>query len=54
VAWGAAVAGLFADTLLGATLERRGSLNNDSVNFISTSLAALIPAALILIGTLSL
>jgi uncharacterized protein (TIGR00297 family) len=38
----AAIAGLFADSLIGATLERRGWLNNDSVNFLSTSIAALI------------
>lgn len=41
----AAVAGLFADSLLGALLERRGWLNNDAVNFLS-SLAAAILAAL--------
>ena len=38
----AAIAGLFADSLIGATLERRGWLNNDSVNFLSTAIAALI------------
>jgi uncharacterized protein (TIGR00297 family) len=32
--------GLFFDSLLGATLERRGWLNNDAVNFISTGSAA--------------
>jgi uncharacterized protein (TIGR00297 family) len=31
-----AVLGLFFDSLLGATLERRGWLNNDAVNFLST------------------
>ena len=41
-AWIAAIAGLFADSLIGATLERRGWLNNDSVNFLSTAIAALI------------
>lgn len=30
------VFGLFFDSLLGATLERRGWLNNDAVNFLST------------------
>ncbi|HET7104188.1 MAG TPA: DUF92 domain-containing protein [Terracidiphilus sp.] len=30
------VFGLFIDSLLGATLERRGWLNNDAVNFLST------------------
>jgi uncharacterized protein (TIGR00297 family) len=42
IAWTAAVAGLFADSLIGATLERRGWLNNDAVNLISTAIAALI------------
>ena len=32
--------GLFFDSLLGATLERRGWLNNDAVNFLSTISAA--------------
>jgi uncharacterized protein (TIGR00297 family) len=34
------VFGLFFDSLLGATLERRGWLNNDAVNFFSTASAA--------------
>jgi uncharacterized protein (TIGR00297 family) len=34
------VGGLFVDSLLGATLERRGWLNNDAVNFLSTLAAA--------------
>jgi uncharacterized membrane protein len=33
--------GLFLDSLLGATLERRGLLNNDAVNFLSTLASAL-------------
>ncbi len=37
-----AVGGLFVDSLLGATIERRGWLNNDAVNFLSTLAAALI------------
>jgi len=45
MAWLAAIAGLFADTVLGATLERRGWLNNDSVNFLSTAFAAVIALA---------
>jgi len=32
--------GLFFDSLLGATFERRGWLNNDAVNFLSTACAA--------------
>ncbi len=36
-----AVAGLFFDSFLGATVERRGWLNNDLVNFSSTAFAAL-------------
>jgi len=42
VAWAAAICGLFADSFIGATLERHGWLNNDLVNFFSTSIAALI------------
>jgi uncharacterized protein (TIGR00297 family) len=34
------VFGLFFDSLLGATIERGGSLNNDAVNFLSTASAA--------------
>jgi uncharacterized protein (TIGR00297 family) len=41
-----AVAGLLADSLLGATLERRKLLNNDWVNFLSTMIAAAVAAAL--------
>jgi uncharacterized protein (TIGR00297 family) len=37
-----AVSGLFVDSLLGATAERRGWLNNDAVNFLSTLAAAAI------------
>jgi uncharacterized protein (TIGR00297 family) len=35
-----ALFGLFFDSLLGATLERRGWLNNDAVNFLATASAA--------------
>jgi uncharacterized protein (TIGR00297 family) len=35
-----AVGGLFVDSLLGATAEQRGWLNNDAVNFLSTLAAA--------------
>lgn len=37
----AAVAGLFIDSLFGAVFERRGWINNDAVNFLSTLFAAL-------------
>ncbi len=40
VSCAAGVFGLFFDSLLGATLERRGWLNNDAVNFLSTGSAA--------------
>jgi uncharacterized protein (TIGR00297 family) len=40
IAWAAGVFGLFFDSLLGATLERKGLLNNDAVNFLSTAGAA--------------
>jgi len=38
--WTGGVFGLFFDSLLGATCERRGWLNNDAVNFLSTGAAA--------------
>ena len=44
IAFAAAIAGLFFDSLLGATLERRGWLNNDAVNALSTLAAALLAA----------
>jgi uncharacterized protein (TIGR00297 family) len=39
---GAAIAAMLIDSILGATIERRGLLNNDGVNFLSTLLAAAI------------
>jgi uncharacterized protein (TIGR00297 family) len=45
-----AVFGLLFDSLLGATLERRGWLNNDAVNFLSTASAAAF--ALVLLAVL--
>jgi uncharacterized protein (TIGR00297 family) len=52
IAFPAAIAGLFADSLLGATLERRGWIGNDWVNFLSTTVTAAIalPLAMWLIG----
>jgi uncharacterized protein (TIGR00297 family) len=41
VSAGAAVLGMVADSFLGAWLERRHLVNNDSVNFLSTIIAAL-------------
>ncbi len=37
---GAAILGMIADSFLGAGLERRGLVNNDSVNFLGTLIAA--------------
>lgn len=42
VAFFASLIGFFADTLLGATVERAGWVGNDLVNFTSTLIAALI------------
>ena len=47
LSWAGGVFGLFFDSLLGATLERRGWLNNDAVNFLSTASAAAAACALI-------
>jgi uncharacterized protein (TIGR00297 family) len=40
----AAVVGLFVDSFLGAFFERRGWLNNDAVNFLSTLVSAVLAA----------
>lgn len=40
VSWSAGVLGLLFDSLLGATVEQRGWMNNDAVNFTSTASAA--------------
>jgi uncharacterized protein (TIGR00297 family) len=42
--WLAACAGLFFDSLLGATVERKGWFGNDLVNFSSTIFAGLVAA----------
>ena len=47
VATAGGVFGLLFDSLLGATLERRGWLNNDLVNFLSTAAAAAFSLALL-------
>ncbi len=46
MAFAASFAGLFFDSLLGATVERRGWLGNDLVNFSSTVFAGLVALAL--------
>jgi uncharacterized protein (TIGR00297 family) len=50
VAFAAAIAGLFFDSLLGATIERRGYINNDLVNFTSTAFAAAVALLAIRLG----
>ncbi len=40
IGWAGGVFGLIFDSLLGATVERKGWLNNDAVNFLSTGSAA--------------
>lgn len=47
VSWGAGVFGLFFDSVLGATAEQRGWINNDTVNFLSTASAAAVALALV-------
>jgi len=43
---GAAVLGMVTDSYLGASLQRRGMLSNDSVNFLSTLLSAVVAFAI--------
>lgn len=50
ISWGSAAFGLFFDSLLGATLERRGLLNNDWVNFASTGSSAAVALGLLAAG----
>jgi uncharacterized protein (TIGR00297 family) len=47
IAGASGIFGLFFDSLLGATLERRGWLNNDAVNFLSTASAAVFALAVL-------
>jgi uncharacterized membrane protein len=49
ISWAGGVFGLLFDSLLGATLERAGWLNNDGVNFLSTASAAGFALALLAI-----
>jgi len=46
ISWSGGVFGLFFDSLLGATVERRGWLGNDLVNFASTLVAAVLAIGL--------
>ncbi len=46
IGWIAAVFGLFFDSLIGQLFERRGWLNNDAVNFLSTLAAAVVALTL--------
>lgn len=46
ITWMAAAGGLFLDSLLGATVERRGWMGNDLVNFTSTLFAAWLASVL--------
>ncbi len=50
VCWSGGVFGLFFDSLLGATLERRGWINNDAVNFLSTASAAAFALAMLAVA----
>jgi uncharacterized protein (TIGR00297 family) len=45
IAAGAGVLGMILDSFLGALLERRGWIGNDSVNFVSTVVAAVAAGA---------
>ncbi len=45
IAFAAGTLGLFFDSLLGATIERKGWLGNDLVNFFSTAFAAIVATA---------
>jgi uncharacterized membrane protein len=47
---GAATIGSFAESLMGATLEEPGVLNNDVLNFLNTAIAA--AAAIVLVDLL--
>ena len=49
VSWAGGVFGFLFDSLLGATMERAGWLNNDGVNFVSTASAVAFVLALLAI-----
>jgi len=46
---GGAVAGMFLDSLLGASLERQGRMGNHAVNFLSTLMAAILASGSVLL-----
>jgi len=46
IAFVAAIAGLLFDSLLGATIERKGWIGNDLVNFFSTAFAGILALAM--------
>jgi uncharacterized protein (TIGR00297 family) len=50
IAFAAGAAGLFFDSILGATVERKGWLGNDLVNFTSTAFAAAVALLAIRLG----
>jgi uncharacterized protein (TIGR00297 family) len=50
LSFGGGVFGLFFDSLLGATFEKIGWLNNDAVNFLSTAAAAIV--AILVLATM--
>jgi uncharacterized protein (TIGR00297 family) len=50
IAFAAGIAGLFFDSILGATVERKGWLGNDLVNFSSTAFAAAVALLAIHLG----
>jgi len=54
IACAGGIFGLLFDSLLGATVERRGWLNNDAVNFLSTASAAAFALGLLTLLPMSL
>jgi uncharacterized protein (TIGR00297 family) len=52
VSWSGGVFGLLFDSLLGATAEQRGWINNDAVNFLSTASSAGFAIGVLAVGAL--
>jgi uncharacterized protein (TIGR00297 family) len=42
IPWLAGFLGMVADSVMGSTVQRRGGMNNEAVNFVSTALAAVL------------